>query len=94
MFRAEPFFCYCLSLIAGCVEVKIFKLLSCPWCSSQELQARFYGGITIETTDIDSLPKLLPAIMIEKTGYNHFQCNTMKMIIGLLFAHISCLHIP
>jgi len=64
-------------LAAECIDVKLLDFFSGPVCSTQKFQRGFNRGIVLETVQVDTLSKAIPAEMIDQFGNNRFKRNAM-----------------
>ncbi len=64
-------------------KIHLFHLGSGPRCFAEEFQAGFDAGLLGETSDIDYLSHLLPAIALYQLLKHRLQCDVVQGIIGL-----------
>ena len=68
-------------------DVEVFDFLSCPWCFSQEFQARFYRGVVVETPNIDPCAQPIPTITFNEGLEDLFQCQAVQRVVRVLIIH-------
>ena len=68
-------------------DIQIFNHLSRPWRLTQKFQAGLDRWIVFETTDIDTITQLMPAIMVDQASHDSLKGFAVQRIIDLLVFH-------